>query len=171
MLLKVLRAALLLAVLVYGNVEATESAAVRLQKRLQATSPDAGNAYLDTEAGWKRDGLPFFAQVKQCNLAALKLMLALMKSTNASTTKGNNDLMELAMGRCPEILLPLVPLDSIPGLCAVDAWAESKAKLVWCADLFCTYRVAAARAAFARVTLARMSLALAVQMKGLGCAL
>jgi len=44
-------------------------------------------------------------------------------------------------------------------------------KLVWCATLFCTYRMTAARAAFARVTLARMSEAVAVQMKGLGCAL
>lgn len=40
--------------------------------------------------------------------------------------------------------------------------------LVWCADLFCTYRPTRANAAFARVTLARMSEALAVQMKGLG---
>jgi hypothetical protein len=129
MLPKVLRAALLLTALVCGNVGAAESAVVRLQKRLQATSPDAVNAYLDTEAGWKRDGLPFFAQVKRCDLAAVKLMLALTKSTNASATQGNNDLLELAMGRCPELLLPLVPLDSIPRLCAVDAWAESKAKL------------------------------------------
>lgn len=36
--------------------------------------------------------------------------------------------------------------------------------------LFCTYLEAAAKAAFTRVTLARMSKALAVQMKGLGCA-
>ena len=40
--------------------------------------------------------------------------------------------------------------------------------LVWCADLFCTYRPTRARAALARVTLARMSSARAVQMNGLG---
>ena len=42
---------------------------------------------------------------------------------------------------------------------------------MWCATLFCTYLVAPANAALARVTLAKMSLALAVQMKGLGWAL
>ena len=41
-------------------------------------------------------------------------------------------------------------------------------ELMQCADLFCTYPAVAARAALARVTLARMSLALAVQMNGLG---
>ena len=41
--------------------------------------------------------------------------------------------------------------------------------LVWCADLFCTYRPTRAKAALARVTLARMSSARAVQMNGLGC--
>jgi hypothetical protein len=40
--------------------------------------------------------------------------------------------------------------------------------LVQCAALFCTYPAVAARAALARVTLAKMSLALAVQMNGLG---
>ena len=40
--------------------------------------------------------------------------------------------------------------------------------LVQCADLFCTYPAAVAKAALARVTLARMSLALAVQINGLG---
>jgi D-amino-acid dehydrogenase len=40
--------------------------------------------------------------------------------------------------------------------------------LVQCATLFCTYSAPAASAAFARVTFARMSVALAVQMNGLG---
>lgn len=40
--------------------------------------------------------------------------------------------------------------------------------LVQCAALFCTYSAVAARLALARVTLAKMSLALAVQMNGLG---
>ena len=40
--------------------------------------------------------------------------------------------------------------------------------LVQCATLFCTYPGVAAKAALARVTLARMSVALAVQMNGLG---
>jgi hypothetical protein len=40
--------------------------------------------------------------------------------------------------------------------------------LVWCAKLFCTYRLTRANAALARVTLARMWAALAVQMNGLG---
>jgi hypothetical protein len=48
---------------------------------------------------------------------------------------------------------------------------EESAQLVQCATLFCTYVEAALRATLARVTLARMSLALAVQMKGLGWAL
>ena len=41
-------------------------------------------------------------------------------------------------------------------------------ELVQCAALFCTYPAVATKAALARVTLARMSLALAVQMNGLG---
>lgn len=40
--------------------------------------------------------------------------------------------------------------------------------LVQCAALFCTYPTAVTKAALARVTLAKMSLALAVQMNGLG---
>ena len=48
------------------------------------------------------------------------------------------------------------------------ATAEDLLSLVQCAALFCTYPAAAAKAALARVTLARMSLALAVQMNGLG---
>ncbi len=94
--------------------------------RLQTSSADAVNAYLDTDAGWKQDGLPFFTEVKQCKQAALKLMLVLAESTNASAVQGNNDLLELAMGRCPEILLPMVPIKAVPRLCSVDAWAESR---------------------------------------------
>ena len=45
---------------------------------------------------------------------------------------------------------------------------SSPEDLVQCAALFCTYPVTVAEAALARVTLARMSVALAVQMKGLG---
>ena len=49
-----------------------------------------------------------------------------------------------------------------------DGVAARLNRLVQCATLFCTYPAVAARAAFARVTLARMSVALAVQMNGLG---
>ena len=56
---------------------------------------------------------------------------------------------------------PPVMWGSFSHLAAVD-------ELVQCATLFCTYPTVAAKAAFARVTLARMSLALAVQMNGLG---
>lgn len=67
------------------------------------------------------------------------------------------------------------------GLCRAEAALQQRLRsmadydqfqatrpLVQCAALFCTYPAVAARAVLARVTLAKMSLALAVQMKGLG---
>lgn len=57
---------------------------------------------------------------------------------------------------------------AVPARLAHDIRAANLDLLVQCAALFCTYPAAAANAALARVTLAKMSLALAVQMKGLG---
>lgn len=48
------------------------------------------------------------------------------------------------------------------------AYSVPAFKLVQCATLFCTYPADVAKVALARVTLARMSVALAVQMNGLG---
>ena len=120
---------LLLALLGLQTVRADDSVVARLRQRLTASDADAVNAYLDTEAGWKRDALPFFAQVKRCDRPALELMLDLMSTTNASASKGNSDLLELAMGRCPEVLLPLTPVMLVGQLCRLDAWAEGKAGL------------------------------------------
>ncbi len=67
--------------------------------------------------------------MKKCDLPAMKLMLALRKTTSASSSKGNNDLLELAMGRCQNLLPPLIPSDAVTQFCAVDAWSESRTRL------------------------------------------
>jgi Transcriptional regulators len=75
--------------------------------------------------------------------------------------------LEVQAVRCPVCRALRWPIRKM--LCRTDQ--VRSVDLVQCATLFCTYREAAVRAALARVTLAKMSLALAVQMKGLGCAL
>jgi hypothetical protein len=103
-------------------------ALMELKLRLDREGPDAVNAYLDTETGWK-EGKHLFRLATGCQVDAMRIVLRLMDSTNASATKGNSDVLELAMGRCPEQLLPMTPLTLVPQLCSVQAWSEFKPKL------------------------------------------
>ena len=64
--------------------------------------------------------------VLDCDPEALALTVKLLNSSNASATHGNSAMLELAMGRCPERLLPMVPTARVRGLCAVEAFADNR---------------------------------------------
>lgn len=106
-----------------GVVHAAESVVADLQRRLTTSDVSTVNAYLS--ANWETKMKPLGNLVQHCDLRALKLGASLLQTTNLEALQGHVYFLELAMGKCPEKLLPLVPLVHIKSLCAVDAYADS----------------------------------------------
>jgi hypothetical protein len=107
---------------------APNPALTQIKLWLDRDGPDAVNAYLYSEPGWKV-AKTLFRLASRCEIDALQIVVRLMDTINASATEGNNDVLELAMGRCPERLLPMTPLPLVPQLCSVQAWSVSRPKL------------------------------------------
>ena len=99
-----------------------------LKARLAKADADVVNAYLDDHFETKVTRLRHL--ILRCDPDALSLTVSLLNSSNATATQGNSAMLELAMGKCPEKLLPIVPLARVRTLCAVDAFAETKPGLV-----------------------------------------
>jgi hypothetical protein len=95
-----------------------------LKARLERTDADVVNRYLDDHF---EKTIPRLRDlVVRCDPDALRLTVRLLDSTNASATQGNAAMLELAMGTCPERVLPLVPVMRVKALCAVEAFADSQ---------------------------------------------
>jgi hypothetical protein len=116
--------ALLVAVMVGlpGMRAAAAPLVVELQERLTKSDVAAVNAYLS--ANWETKMAPLGRLVRQCDADALRLSVRLLETTNLEALQGHVYSLELAMGRCPEKLLPIVPASHVKSLCAVDAYAE-----------------------------------------------
>ncbi|WP_157522329.1 hypothetical protein [Mitsuaria sp. 7] len=96
----------------------------QLNSRLERTGADAVNSYIDDNF---EKMVPRLRElVRRCDPDALALTIKLLNSTNASATQGNAAMLEIAMGRCPERLLPMVPTTRVKGLCAVEAFADNQ---------------------------------------------
>lgn len=94
---------------------------------------DAPNAYLS--ANWETKMARLGRLVQRCDHQALALSVELLNTTNLEALGGLVYSLELAMGRCPERLLPIVPSAHIQSLCAVDAYAEEHPTLKLAAEL------------------------------------
>lgn len=106
----------------WSVVLAAEPLVVDLQRRLAGADVAAVNAYLS--ANWETKMARLGRLVRRCDVSALRLSTSLLETTNLEALQGHVHSLELAMGRCPEKLLPLVPPSHVKGLCAVDAYAE-----------------------------------------------
>lgn len=93
-----------------------------LQARLERSDVSTVNAYLS--AHWESDMASLGASVQRCNSDALKLSVRLLDTTNLEALQGHTYSLELAMGKCPEKLLPLIEMHQVGPLCAVNAFAE-----------------------------------------------
>lgn len=83
---------------------------------------DAPNAYLS--AHWETKMARLGRLMGRCDREALALGVELLHTTNAEARGGLIYALELAMGACPEMLLPIVPVAHIKSLCAVAAYIE-----------------------------------------------
>lgn len=93
-----------------------------LQGRLAIGDVAAVNAYLS--ANWETRMAALGRMVRRCDTDALHLSVRLLDTTNLEALQGHIFSLELAMGRCPEKLLPIVPASQVKSFCAVDAFAE-----------------------------------------------
>jgi hypothetical protein len=106
----------------WGVASAADPLVVDLQERLASTDVAAVNAYLS--ANWETKMSQLGRLVRRCDDGALRLSLSLLDTTNLEALQGHVYSLELAMRKCPEKLLPLVPASKVKSLCAVDAFAE-----------------------------------------------
>ena len=95
---------------------------VDLQRRLTDSDVDALNAYLS--ANWETRMAPLGRLVRHCDVDALGLSVRLLDTTNLEAHQAHVFSLELAMGQCPEKVLPLVPASHVRSLCSVDAYSE-----------------------------------------------
>jgi hypothetical protein len=95
----------------------------QLNTRLEQTDTDAVNSYIDDN--FEKVVPRLRKLVTGCDPDALALTIKLLNSSNASATQGKAGMLELAMGRCPERLLRMVPTVRVKGLCAVEAFADN----------------------------------------------
>lgn len=109
-----------------GHVRAENSLAADLQKRLDASDVASVNSYL--VANWETKMASLGRLIRSCDTDALKIGVQLINTTNLEALQGHVYALELAMAACPLKLLPLVPIEKIPSVCAVDAFSESHPK-------------------------------------------
>lgn len=95
---------------------------VELSNRLAAADVAAVNAYLSEN--WETKMARLGRLVRSCDRGALGLSVRLLDTTNLEALQGHVYSLELAMGRCPETLLPIVPSAHVKSLCAISAYVE-----------------------------------------------
>jgi hypothetical protein len=98
-----------------GLRAAADSLVVNLQERVTKSNVAAVNGYF--AANWETKMAPLGRLVRQCDVGALRLSVRLLDTTNLEALQGHVYSLELAMGRCPEKLLPLVPESHVKSLC------------------------------------------------------
>ncbi len=94
-----------------------------LRSRLAKSDVAAVNAYLS--ANWETKMAQLGRLVQRCDQDALELSVDLLSTTNLEALQGHVYSLEVAMGKCPEKLIPMVPNAQIKSLCAVDAYSET----------------------------------------------
>ena len=63
-----------------------------------------------------------------CEPDAVKLSVALLATTNLEALSGHHYSLQVAMGRCPQLLLPITPDERVSELCSVSAYIEANPK-------------------------------------------
>lgn len=110
------------ALLACGVANSADRLVVELSSRLASSDVAAVNEYLSRH--WETKMAPLGRLVRACKPEALRLSLRLLETTNLEALQGHVFSLELAMGRCPEKILPQVPSAHVKSLCAVNAFAE-----------------------------------------------
>jgi hypothetical protein len=120
-LLKSLLTFLILLAPIFGVVASPLVSDLRV--RLAKGDVAAVNSYLSSN--WNTKMAELGRMVRRCNADSLRLSVELLETTNLEALQGHIFNLELAMGRCPEKLLPLIPLVHVNSVCAVDAYTET----------------------------------------------
>jgi hypothetical protein len=106
-----------------GTTCAADSLVKDLNHRLAVTGVEAVNIHLS--ANWDTKMVRLGRLVQRCDRDALKLSVRLLNTTHTEALQGHGYVLELAMGRCPETLLPLVPAARLESLCNVAAYSDT----------------------------------------------
>ena len=96
---------------------------LELNRLLQSRGPDAVNAQLS--ANWETQSAHLGDLTERCDREAMRLSLALLQTTNLEALAGHHYSLQMAMGKCPGILLPMVPEERVRELCSIDAYIEA----------------------------------------------
>jgi hypothetical protein len=94
-----------------------------LNRRLTAEGIAGVNTYLS--ANWETKMSELGDLTRRCDARALLLSITLLETTNAEALLGHTYSLEIAMGRCPERLLPLVSAAHVPMLCDIVTYEEA----------------------------------------------
>jgi len=94
-----------------------------LQRKLDSSDANSVNAYLSEH--WETANARLANLTQRCNPDALRLSLQLLNTSNLEALGGHHFSLQVAMGRCPGKLLPLVPDAYIADLCSVGAFVQT----------------------------------------------
>ena len=109
-----LAAALLLAM---PTLAAPADIVASLSRRADAEGVESVNAYLSDH--WESAMNALSEHVVACAPAAMSLALRLYRSHNVEATSAHAESLRQAMTNCPAKLLPIVPPDLVPTVCAL----------------------------------------------------
>lgn len=105
-----------------GAAYSSDQLVVELNNRLAEVGVAAVNAYLSEN--WETKMARLGRLVRSCDREALGLSVRLLETTNLEALQGHVYSLELAMGRCPETLLPIVPSAHVKSLCSINAYVD-----------------------------------------------
>lgn len=116
------RALVVAALCASGVAHAADQLVIDLQRRLVATDVATVNAHLS--ANWATKMARLGRLVRSCDREAIGLSVRLLDTTNLEALQSHVFNLELAMGRCPERVLPITPATHVKALCSVNAYME-----------------------------------------------
>ncbi|WP_423601093.1 hypothetical protein [Roseateles sp. MS654] len=106
-----------------AGASAADRLVADLNRLLKSHGPDAVNARLSEY--WETQSAHLGELTERCDVEAMTLSLALLQTTNLEALAGHHYSLQVAMGRCPGTLLPMMPYDRVQELCSVDAYIEA----------------------------------------------
>jgi len=87
--------------------------------------PGIASVNASLSAHWETQMAALGRLIETCQRDAMALSVTLLDTTNLEALEGHAASLELAMGRCPEDLLPMVPLRHVPRLCSVSSFEDA----------------------------------------------
>jgi hypothetical protein len=103
--------------------ESRSALVAELRSRLTQSDVATVNAYLSNH--WETRMAPLNLLVQRCDSEALKLSVRLLDTSNLEALQAHKYSLELATGRCPAKVIPMIRPDQAKLLCGIDAFAET----------------------------------------------